>query len=101
MMNYVIDELRHKSKSFKKTGMIIAYNGDVVKSDIAISSDLKFLLRDAVRSLEEVPEVQKDYHPGSDEKAVDLVHPSLFPRMQIPRKLSLFEQFASFDTSFE
>ena len=29
--------------------------------------------------LEEVPAELQDWHPGSDEKALDLVHPSLFP----------------------
>lgn len=29
--------------------------------------------------LEDVPEKEKDWHPGSDEKVLDLVHPSLFP----------------------
>lgn len=33
----------------------------------------------AVRPLETVPGHQKDWHPGSDGKVLDLVHPSLFP----------------------
>lgn len=30
-------------------------------------------------ALETVPEKYKDYHPGSGQKVLDLVHPSLFP----------------------
>ncbi|KAH9860678.1 hypothetical protein J1614_012010 [Plenodomus biglobosus] len=51
----------------------------VLKSDTAISAELKEELRRAVRVLEDVPENQKDWHPGSDGKVLDLVHPSLFP----------------------
>lgn len=40
---------------------------------------MKQELRDAVKPLEDVPEDQKDYHPGSDNQVIDLVHPSLFP----------------------
>ena len=29
--------------------------------------------------LEQVPDKNKDWHPGSDEQVLDLVHPSLFP----------------------
>jgi hypothetical protein len=35
-------------------------------------------LREAVRVLEEVPDAEKDWHPGSDGQVLDLVHPSLF-----------------------
>jgi hypothetical protein len=33
----------------------------------------------AAEPLEAVPEKQKDWHPGSDGKVLDLVHPSLYP----------------------
>jgi len=79
MVDWVIEELRYKAKIFKETGAVSVYNGDVAKSDIAISDDVKHSLRAAVRPLEEIPEVYKDYHPGSDGKVLDLVHPSLFP----------------------
>ena len=51
----------------------------VIKSDTTVSSDLKEALRAAVASLEDVPDKVKDWHPGSDGKVLDLVHPSLFP----------------------
>lgn len=79
MVDWVIDELRWKSERFKKTGRLTVYYGDVVKSDCAISEDTKLWLRAAVRPLEDVPEKYKDYHPGSDGKVLDIVHPSLFP----------------------
>ena len=51
----------------------------VIKSDTAVSSDLKHALRVAAAPLEDVPDRLKDWHPGSDGKVIDLVHPSLFP----------------------
>ena len=51
----------------------------VIKSDTAISSELKDALRAGAAPLEDVPDRLKDWHPGSDGKVLDLVHPSLFP----------------------
>ena len=51
----------------------------VIKSDIAIASDLKEALQAAAASLEAIPDRLKDWHPGSNRKVLDLVHPSLFP----------------------
>ncbi|KAH6909367.1 hypothetical protein BKA70DRAFT_1426494 [Coprinopsis sp. MPI-PUGE-AT-0042] len=81
MANYCIDELRHRATLFKQSanGAIVVYNGDVVKSDTAVSPETKKALQKAVEPLENVPDSQKDWHPGSDEKVLDLVHPSLFP----------------------
>ncbi|EIM84073.1 uncharacterized protein STEHIDRAFT_140990 [Stereum hirsutum FP-91666 SS1] len=79
MVDYCIVELRWKTELFKKHGFVIAFEGDVVKSDSAISPKLKDELKAAVISLENVPDKYKDWHPGSDEKVLDLVHPSLFP----------------------
>lgn len=44
-----------------------------------MSQDLQEKLRNAVRPLENIPDRLKDWHPGSDDKVLDLVHPSLFP----------------------
>jgi hypothetical protein len=79
MMEWVIDELRYKASSFNKTGALSVYNGDVVKSDTAVSEATKKSLQSAVKVLEDIPEIYKDYHPGSDGQVLDLVHPSLFP----------------------
>ena len=79
MVDWIIEELRYKAKIFKETGAVSVLNGDVVKSDSAVPSSVKASLRDEVKSLENIPEVYRDYHPGSDGKVADLVHPSLFP----------------------
>src|SRR4051794_10342539 len=79
MADWIIAELRYKAENFKKSGAVKVYEGDVVKSDIAVSSSTQAALQAAVKELEDVPENYKDYHPGSDGKVLDLVHPSLFP----------------------
>jgi hypothetical protein len=77
-LDWVIEELRYKAGIFQETGAVSVYNGDVVKSDTVITDALKEALKAAVVPLENVPEVHRDYHPGSDRKVIDLVHPSLF-----------------------
>ncbi|TFK26792.1 hypothetical protein FA15DRAFT_679397 [Coprinopsis marcescibilis] len=81
MFDWCIDELRWKAEQFKSSpaGAISIYNGDIVKSDIAVSQETKERLQKAVKVLEDVPEKQKDWHPGSNGQVLDLVHPSLFP----------------------
>jgi Protein of unknown function (DUF4246) len=81
MAKYCIDELRYKAKEFERssTGAIVIYNGDVVKSHRSVSEETKKALQRAVEPLENVPDSQKDWHPGSHERVLDLVHPSLFP----------------------
>ncbi|RDB22804.1 hypothetical protein Hypma_010044 [Hypsizygus marmoreus] len=79
MVDWCIDELRYKAKTFQDTGAVSVYNGDVVKSDSAIPTSVKDALKKAVAPLEQVPARQQDWHPGSNERVLDLVHPSLFP----------------------
>ncbi|KAL4819753.1 hypothetical protein BDW67DRAFT_123132 [Aspergillus spinulosporus] len=79
MVDYIFRELEWKASEYAKTGIVTAFDPGVVKSDTAIPQDLQEELRAAVKSLEEISDEEKDYHPGSDMKVVDLVHPSLFP----------------------
>ena len=79
MVDWCIEELRYKARIFEKNGMVTVYNGDVVKSDLAVPEDLRNALIKAVESLEDVHPSRRDWHPGSSGKVLDLVHPSLFP----------------------
>ncbi|RQM06044.1 hypothetical protein DH86_00002346, partial [Scytalidium sp. 3C] len=72
MADWIIDELRYKAGIFKRAGAISVYNGDVVKSDSAVPLELKESLKRKVQVLENIPDIYKDYHPGSDEKVLDL-----------------------------
>lgn len=55
------------------------YSATALKSDSIMSEDLVQRLKDAVAPLENVPEAEKDWHPNSDDKVLDIVHPSLWP----------------------
>ncbi|KAJ3502518.1 hypothetical protein NMY22_g18557 [Coprinellus aureogranulatus] len=81
MFDYCIQELQHRAKKQgeQPNDAIQVFPGDVYKSDSAISEEVKAALQEAVRPLEDVQDHQKDWHPGSDGKVLDLVHPSLFP----------------------
>jgi len=79
MADWCIAELQYKAKVFEETGVVSVFTGDVVKSDTAIPATIQEELKAAVKPLEDVPEKMKDWHPDSDSKVLDLVHPSLFP----------------------
>ncbi|KAG0049981.1 hypothetical protein BGZ83_005219 [Gryganskiella cystojenkinii] len=49
------------------------------RTDGLIPPELKQRFQDCVRSLMDVPDHLKDWHPGSNKQVLDLVHPSLFP----------------------
>lgn len=78
-MDYIIKELQWKANLFKHDGFITIFDIGVVKSDTVIPEEVRKALVDEVALLENIPDDQKDYHPGTDQKVLDLVHPSLFP----------------------
>ncbi|EQB45621.1 hypothetical protein CGLO_15478 [Colletotrichum gloeosporioides Cg-14] len=81
MFEWCLEELRQKAKLYEATGIIpvFDYSAAVIKSDNALTPEIKEELKKAVAMLEDVPDAHKDWHPGSDEKVLDLVHPSLWP----------------------
>ncbi|KAG8422980.1 hypothetical protein J3459_009899 [Metarhizium acridum] len=81
MAEMCIRELCKKAASYEETSLIpvIDHSTCVAKSDKLVSDDLTERLKTAVRSLEHVADSDKDWHPESDGKVLDLVHPSLFP----------------------
>lgn len=48
------------------------------QSDTLIDEKLRDELIAGVSVLEDVPDAKKDWHPGSNNQVLDLVHPSLF-----------------------
>ncbi|KAJ3520196.1 hypothetical protein NMY22_g12856 [Coprinellus aureogranulatus] len=81
MFNSCIDELRYFAEQHDAVPHSAVYvlPADVYKYDTAVSEETKTALQNAVRPLEEVPDRLKDWHPNSDDKVLDLAHPSLFP----------------------
>ncbi|KAF0315041.1 DUF4246 domain-containing protein [Colletotrichum asianum] len=81
MFEWCLGELRQKAKLYEATGIIpvFDYSAAVIKSDNAVTPEIKEELKKAVTMLEDVPDAHKDWHPGTDEKVLDLVDPSLWP----------------------
>ncbi|QKW08314.1 DUF4246 domain-containing protein [Streptomyces sp. NA04227] len=78
-VRYVLAELAHYAAlRDERTGIEVSTVDGVWHSDALVEDSLGSRLREAVRVLEEVPEAEKDWHPGSDGQVLDLVHPSLF-----------------------
>ncbi|WP_030324589.1 DUF4246 domain-containing protein [Streptomyces flavochromogenes] len=78
-VGYVLAELAHYAAlRDPRTGVEVSAVDGVWHSDTLIDDKLTARLREAVRVLEEVPEADRDWHPGSDGQVLDLVHPSLF-----------------------
>lgn len=79
MVDWIIKELQWKASIFQEEDLVTVFDVGVIKSDTVISAELKQALKLAVAPFDNVPEEEKDYHPGSDRKVVDLVHPSICP----------------------
>ncbi|MER5480613.1 DUF4246 domain-containing protein [Streptomyces sp. NPDC002734] len=76
---YVLAELaRYAELRDERTGVEVSAVDGVWHSDTLVEDELRSRLREAVRVLEEVPDEEKDWHPGSEGQVLDLVHPSLF-----------------------
>ncbi len=75
---YVIDELRYYA-SLKDGPIEVGPVDGTWQSDELIDETLQTSFKESVfELLENVDESEKDYHPGSNNLVVDLVHPSLF-----------------------
>ncbi|KAH7140620.1 hypothetical protein EDB81DRAFT_59859 [Dactylonectria macrodidyma] len=81
MADACIEELCRKADIYEETGLIpvMDYTVCAIKSDKLIPDDLREALKAAVAPLENVPAEKLDWHPGSDGRVLDLVHPSLYP----------------------
>ena len=78
-IRYVLAELAYYAeRRDERTGIEVSGVDGVWQSDALIDDELRSRLREAVRVLEDVPDAERDWHPGSDEQVLDLVHPSLF-----------------------
>ncbi|MEU0435851.1 DUF4246 domain-containing protein [Streptomyces sp. NPDC006290] len=78
-VRYVLAELVHYAALRDgRTGVEVSAVDGVWQSDALVDDKLGSRLREAVRVLEQVPEAERDWHPGSDGQVLDLVHPSLF-----------------------
>ena len=74
--DYVIDELKYISIVIGD-GIEPSFTNAIWHSDNTIPKSLKDHLLECVSKLEDVPEPEKDWHPGSNNQVRNLVHPSL------------------------
>ncbi|KAL7754896.1 hypothetical protein ACKLNR_015236 [Fusarium oxysporum f. sp. zingiberi] len=72
----VLDELRHKADIFEQAGLIPVMDFCIaaLKSDKLLTDELVAEIKSAVAPLENVPEEQKDWQPGTHHQMLDLVH---------------------------
>ncbi|KAK7745088.1 hypothetical protein SLS53_003323 [Cytospora paraplurivora] len=79
--DYCIQELRSKAEYYDKTGIIptLDASATVVKSDILVKEDLRESLIKAFQKLQDDQASSPDWHPGTNDMVLDLVHPSMYP----------------------
>ncbi|MGW0792544.1 DUF4246 domain-containing protein [Streptomyces sp. NPDC002911] len=78
-VRYVLAELAYYAALRDgRTGIEVSAVDGVWQSDTLVDDKLRSRLREAARVLEQAPEAEQDWHPGSDGQVLDLVHPSLF-----------------------
>ncbi|KAJ7163480.1 hypothetical protein C8R43DRAFT_989779 [Mycena crocata] len=79
MIDYVLAELDGYAEiADNEKGIERGLFDAIWYSDRSISDAVVERLKNAVNILENVPEAEKDWHPGSNGQVLDLVHPSLF-----------------------
>ncbi|KAL1745933.1 hypothetical protein HDZ31DRAFT_81615 [Schizophyllum fasciatum] len=80
MINYTLSELEgYAQLRDEETGIECGPYDCIWRSDRIIPDGLCAALEAAVKPLEDVPDAEKDWHPGSNEQVLDLVHPFLYP----------------------
>ena len=81
MFQWCIQELRDKASIYESCQMIrvLDIQTSIVKSDSVIPLDLQQTLSELCANLLDANEADRDWHPRSDNKVLNLVHPSLYP----------------------
>ncbi|KAH9940080.1 uncharacterized protein BXZ73DRAFT_43065 [Epithele typhae] len=79
-IEYIFDELVYEaSMRDPATGIFASAIKKAYESQSLIDGALKAQLVEVASAFENVPDDEKDWHPGSDNQVLDLVHPSLCP----------------------
>lgn len=81
LVDYALAELAYYDKIRELTGGQYQQGAKPLcfYGDNTVPEELKAEFVKGAKKLEDVPESRKDYHPGSDNRVLDLVHPSLYP----------------------
>ncbi|KAJ7688951.1 hypothetical protein B0H17DRAFT_1331910 [Mycena rosella] len=79
MIDYILAELAGYAKiADNEKGIERGCFDAIWYSDRLVPTDVAQRLKTAALALEDVPEDQQDWHPGSNGQVLDLVHPSLY-----------------------
>lgn len=79
ILDYVFRELEWYDALQKQYGFAIELDDRIVSSATAVSEKTRKMLMEQSDQLLESFGSDVDYHPGSNNQVIDLVHPSLFP----------------------
>ncbi|ONH66703.1 hypothetical protein BON22_3575 [Cyberlindnera fabianii] len=85
MFDYVLEELKWVEKmeneypGMKTSGFVMECDDRIVSSVTAIDETTRHKFVQQVQSLHDSFGEEIDYHPGSKNQVIDLIHPSLFP----------------------
>ncbi|PBK83540.1 hypothetical protein ARMGADRAFT_1137151 [Armillaria gallica] len=78
-IDYVLDELQgYAAARDPETGVEVSCYRRIWQSDSLIEASLHESLISSVAPLENIPDIEKDWHPRANEQVLDLVHPSLY-----------------------
>ncbi|KAM0346281.1 hypothetical protein ACHAPU_005708 [Fusarium lateritium] len=92
-LEHCIKELRAKAKFFEETRLVptLDVNATAVKSDSLVDEDLRRRLQAAFSTLRQDQNDDPDWHPRTNDKVRNLVHPSLYPFVSGRSRLFLDE----------
>jgi Protein of unknown function (DUF4246) len=76
-VDYILSELQYYSDQRNRKIEISAIDG-IWQADNLIPVDLKSKLVQQVSILENIPELEQNWHPGSNHQVLDIVHPSFY-----------------------
>ncbi|TPX36980.1 hypothetical protein SmJEL517_g00889 [Synchytrium microbalum] len=79
LVEYAVKEIQWQAREYASSLVDpAAIEGTYCVNDIVLPDDIERDFKDGIRRLEDVPESKIDYHPGSNNQVIDLVHPSLY-----------------------
>ncbi|KAL8371883.1 hypothetical protein RB595_001608 [Gaeumannomyces hyphopodioides] len=79
--DWCVEELRAKARHFEETGVVVTLDlgASVAKSDTLVTPELHAELQASFAKLKADQASTPDWHPKTDEKVQNLVHPSMYP----------------------
>jgi hypothetical protein len=100
-IDYVLSELEYYN-SLRDGSLEMSAVDGVWQSDELIPIDIKESLIEYIKTLENIPSNEQDWHPGTNKQILDLIHPSLFCYVhQITRVINDKNRIINLDNALE